>query len=263
MTFPYRIQRQALGTTPPVRAESPRKPGPFAGKERRAEYEGEVKNINDRYQSDVDAYAAQELNNRKVARRDSLPGAQTKLGQSTFGKRAGDVAADLLEDPRAQAVGYGSAGLGLTAMALADPLNVYSEGGLFQQDPMAQARYKAARSMDLAGTPGVAKAIFEDQINNTLPGAGAFMRDADADPTELQLPRDSDYPGMGMGGVGYGGAAHYQAIDVAQLVDQRAKQLMQTPYETADGTLAVMSYPTAINRAQDEVNLELRANGII
>lgn len=259
MKFPYRIQRQALGS--PARPELPRKPGPFAGKERRAQHEAEVMNLNNQYVADVNAYAAQELNNRKVARRESLPGAQTKLGQSTFGKRAGDAVTDLLMDSTPQAIGYGSAGLGLTAMALADPLNVYSEGGLFQQDPMAQARYKAARSMELAGTPGVAKAIFEDQINNTLPGSAAFIRDADADPTELKLPRDSDYPGMG--GIGYGGSAHYQPIDVAAIVDQRAQQLMQTPYETADGTLAVMSYPTAINRAQEEVNLELRANGII
>jgi hypothetical protein len=261
MKFPYRIQRQALGTTAPVRAENPRKPGPFAGKDKRAEYESEVQSISDQYKADVNAYAAQELNNRKVARRESLPGAQSKLGQSTYGKRVGDAVTDLLMDSTPQAIGYGSAGLGLAAMGLADPLNVYSEGGLFQQDPMAQARYKAARSMELAGTPGVAKAIFEDQINNTLPSAGAFIRDSDAAPTELQLPRDSDYPGMG--GVGYGGSAHYQAIDVAAIVDQRAQQLMQTPYETADGTLAVMSYPTAINRAQEEVNLELRANGII
>ena len=257
MKFPYRIQRTATAPAKPKHPGRPLNPFDSDGK---ATYRQEVEGINKQYAEDVGAYQRQLEDNKKVQVRQSLPGANTRAGQSVLGKRIGDVAADLLVDRTPRAIGYGSAGLGLAALALADPLNVYSEGGLFQQDPMAQARYKAARAMDLAGTPGVAKAIFEDQINQTLPGGGAFMRDPDADPTELQLPRDSDYPGQAGG---YVGGAHVPSIDVGALVDARAQQLMQMPYQTADGSLTNMSYPTAINRAQEEIALELRANGIV
>ena len=245
-----------------------KKPGRFAGREAKEEFkqaeerlpkqQASFDNYNQQYQQEA-------ADNRKVAMREQLPGAGTSLGRSQFGQQVGDAVVEALTNPAIQGAGYGSAGLGLTAMALADPLNVYSEGGLFQQDPMAQARFKAARSMELAGTPGVAKAIFEDQINNTLPGGGAFIRDADADPTELQLPRDSDYPGMGMGmaGSGYAMGAHSPGINVQAMVDQRTADLMSQTYQTADGTPARMSFPTANSRAIEEINLELRANGII
>ena len=259
MKFPHRIHRQALGTTPPVRPVDPQRPGMFAGKEERKHHADQIAEINQQHKADVNAYAAQELNNRKVARRESLPGAQTKLGQSVAGKRVGDFTTDMLMDSTPQAVGYGAAGLGLTAMGLADPLHVYSEGGLLGQDPLAQARYRAARSMEIAGTPAVAQAIFEDQLNQTVPGSG-YLPESDR-PAELQFPRGEDNGYYGNGNYAMG--AHVPGIDVQHLVDVRAKELMGTPYETSDGDMAIMSYPTAVSRAETQVSLELRANGIL
>ena len=50
---------------------------------------------------------------------------------------------------------------------------------------------------------------------------------------------------------------------VSALVDARAAELQGTPIQKSDGSVAPMPYDTAIRLAQEEVALQLRAEGIV
>ena len=50
---------------------------------------------------------------------------------------------------------------------------------------------------------------------------------------------------------------------VSQMVDKRAQELQSVPIQKSDGTVAPMGFDTAIRLAQEEVGLQLRAQGIV
>ena len=50
---------------------------------------------------------------------------------------------------------------------------------------------------------------------------------------------------------------------MSQLVDQRAAELRATPVLKSDGTSGPMPYDTSIRLAQEEISMQLRAQGIL
>lgn len=125
-----------------------------------------------------------------------------------------------------------------------DPLAVFGRavgnaGTGIGMDPLAQARDSARQASINAGSYNVMSAVMQDELNNME------ALDSAAKASLVSGPSSA-----------------YQ-VSIAQMVNQRADELMAQPYEMADGTLRTMPYPTAVARAQEEVNLQLRADGVI
>ena len=102
-------------------------------------------------------------------------------------------------------------------------------------DPLAQARNSVAQANALLGSERMLEAAALDQID--------YM--------EQQQQATDDV----------GGNQFNQ--QVSQLVDARAQELQSVPIQKSDGTVAPMGFDTAIRLAQEEVGLQLRAQGIV
>lgn len=93
-------------------------------------------------------------------------------------------------------------------------------------DPLAQARANVQEAQRQLGSDAVLEAVVVDQLN----------------PAQQ--------------------AASFEG-QVAEMVNIRAAELMNTPIQMSDGTLKPMDYDTAIRLSQEEVSMQLRAEGIL
>ena len=148
--------------------------------------------------------------------------------------------------PYALAAGGGTAGLmGAAGLAEAyyqqdsegnsiNPLAVLGRGisnfggvGSVGTDPLASARLNVQEAQQTLGSDAVLAAVVEDQL------------------------------------VGQAQAEQVFEQQVSALVDARAAELQGTPIQKSDGSVAPMPYDTAIRLAQEEVALQLRAEGVV
>lgn len=148
--------------------------------------------------------------------------------------------------PYALAAGGATAGLtGAAGLAQAyyqqgedglstDPLAVLGRGisnlgvaGGVGTDPLASARLNVQEAQQTLGSDAVLAAVVEDELAGKAQAEQVFDQ------------------------------------QVSALVDARASELQGTPIQKADGSVAPMPYDTAIRLAQEEVALQLRAEGIV
>ncbi len=105
-------------------------------------------------------------------------------------------------------------------------------------DPLADARNKVNEARNLVGSENMLAALAEDEIvqlrseNEALDAARTSPEDA----AISRITRD--------------------------MVDSRARELMQTPIQYSDGSVRPMRYDEAVRHATEQVNMEMRANQV-
>lgn len=100
-------------------------------------------------------------------------------------------------------------------------------------DSLAAARNKVNEARQLVGSENMLEALAADEI--------------------VQMRGEAE---MAMTPANYG-----QMVQVQQMIDQRAQQLMGQPIQKSDGSVAPMPYDQAQRIATEQVNMELRAGG--
>lgn len=218
-------------------------------------------NEREAYNTRLTQRAAEEEMNRRVIRRQELADALSvpQAARNEFTRGIGDAVVDAeayLKSPQARqhaayaAVAGGVASLGGTGAAYlgnryeqqvdglpTDPFSVVgrmaSGGGpvlmgAVGTDPLAQARLNIQEAQRGLGSDAVLAAVVDDQLSAaSQPQQSAFDQ------------------------------------QVSAMVDARAQELQGTPIQKSDGSVAPMPYDTAIRLAQEEVGLQLRAEGIV
>lgn len=101
-------------------------------------------------------------------------------------------------------------------------------------DVLAEARNKVSQARQLVGTEAMLEALTVDEVNQLRGEQEMAMT-----PMEIQ-----------------------QMADVQSMIDTRASQLMGTPIQKSDGSVAPMPYDTAQRLATEQVAMELRANQV-
>jgi len=216
-----------------------------------------------------DAYDAEKLYEQRRAKRDEVVRQRDNVLSSVGIKNArrdgpAQEIADFIVRPAATPIPTAAAVLGagtLGAMGLEAygnqageylPTNPFAVGGRVLTnagerlgmgggaqavgvDPLAQARNSVAQAADLVGTEAMLEALTVDQIKQ--------MSD------EKDVLTDS---------------IEYEQISrvTRDMVDSRARELMQTPIQYSDGSVRPMRYDEAVRHATEQVNMELRANQV-
>ena len=124
---------------------------------------------------------------------------------------------------------------GITAAGVGYAMN---DGQPFAQvgtDPLAQARNSVAQANAALGSERMLEALTLDQID--------YMDQQKQATGDVEVNQFNE--------------------QVSQMVDARAQELQSMPIQKSDGTVAPMGFDTAIRLAQEEVNLQLRAEGIV
>ena len=112
-------------------------------------------------------------------------------------------------------------------------LNPFSGAGV-GVDPLSEARNNVAQARQLVGSENMLAALADDEIAQMRAEQELAMT-----PVELE----------GLNGV-------------QEMIDARAKQLMETPIEKSDGTVGPMAYDQAQRYATEQVAMELRAGQV-
>lgn len=217
---------------------------------------GNKKEYNDR----VSERAQQEQHNRLVDEADKLISRLPKRMQGEAVRGIIDGTIDIKEfvtNPavlRNTAIAGGGvaalAGLGGLTKAYADQANEYGPtdpiavtgralqnlggGGSVGADPLAAARNNVAQARQLVGSEAMLEALAIDEV--------AALR---AEQRAAATPTAGSFDG-----------------NVQQMIDFRAAELMQTPIQRADGSVAPMPYDTAMRMATEQVHMALRAEQV-
>ncbi|QNI53390.1 hypothetical protein SynBIOSE41_00858 [Synechococcus sp. BIOS-E4-1] len=110
-------------------------------------------------------------------------------------------------------------------------------------DPLAKARANVQQMNESIGSPAVVRALVDDEVRAAEEAQSLEFR-------AQQRAIDQ-------------GPANTFDSQVADLVNNRAQELMATPIQQSDGSVAPMDFDTAIRLAQQEVGMQLRAEGIL
>lgn len=182
-----------------------------------------------------------------VFRNEATRGIADNVVDGTY-KAAANRAVNRGKDiaPYALAAGGATAGLmGAAGLAEAyyqqdsegnstNPLAILGRGvsnlgvvGSVGTDPLASARLNVQQAQQTLGSDAVLAAVVEDQLAGQAQAEQVFDQ------------------------------------QVSALVDARAAELQGTPIQKSDGSVAPMPFDTAIRLAQEEVALQLRAEGIV
>ena len=192
----------------------------------------------DKFKDEVRQYRQARQNNRILDEMEGIAAARgqqlSDIGEANYARIEGQaLAADAFRKAVPYAIGGGAAALG----------GAYAMGGLqgglsnspIGMDPLAASRNKIAEANALLGSERMLEAAALDQID--------FMGEQAAASEEVAVQQFNQ--------------------QVSQLVDQRAAELRQTPIMKSDGTSAPMPYDTSVRLAQEEVSMQLRAQGIL
>ena len=188
----------------------------------------------DKFKDEVRQYRQARQNNRILDEMEGIAAARGQqldgIGEANYARIEGQALVNkALKDAVPYAIGGGAAALG----------GAYAVGGLnagaVGVDPLAASRNKIAEANALLGSERMLEAAALDQID--------YMAEQAAGTDEVAVQ-------------------HFNQ-QVSQLVDQRAAELRQTPIIKSDGTSAPMPYDTSVRLAQEEVSMQLRAQGIL
>ena len=214
------------------------------------------------YEKAMAEYKNQQKQNEQVARAEAMEQLLPKVLQGdqarTFADRVVDVQ-DFLNAPNvrrnaligAGVLGAGTvAGAGLTAysdqsneylprdpMAVAGRMvtNAFGSAQPVGMDPLAEARNNVAKAAELVGTEAMLGALAEDQMVQ-MADEKKVLTDAISAEQVGRVTRD--------------------------LIDSRAKELMQQPIQYSDGTVRTMRYDEAVRYAERQIHMEMRANNV-
>jgi hypothetical protein len=195
----------------------------------------------------------------------NIPGAQEIVDAAITAKY-------LASDPRAQIGGLGAVGIGGAVAALqahydqqqeylptgplsvagrmVSNLNPFNDGGSLNAvgtpgvvgvDPLAAARNNINAARQIVGTENMLQALADDEVVQMRGEAKALeaAQKAMATPEDQQISRLT-----------------------RDMVDSRARELMQTPIQYSDGSVRPMRYDEAVREAREQINMELRANNV-
>ena len=199
----------------------------------------------DRYQGDLENNRViDEMERRANVRGQSLEAPDSKLSAEQNNGRMSDLDYGLMQGQvmaeRAAKKVLPLAGLGGIAAAGAGyALNQGGGYGAVGQDPLAYARNNVAQANAALGSERMLEAMTMDQIDF------------------VEAQRQSQEDAM------TAGTTKQFNQQVSDLVDARAKELQAVPIQKSDGTVSPMGWDTAVRIANDEVNLQLRADGVI
>lgn len=168
----------------------------------------------------------------EMARRAKTRG-QTLDGISDleYGLLEGQVVA---ERAAKKALPYAALG-GIAAAGAGYAMNGGQQFAGVGTDPLAQARNSVAKANALLGSERMLEAAALDQID--------YMQQQQQAADDVEVNQFNQ--------------------QVSQMVDARAQELQSVPIQKSDGTVAPMGFDTAIRLAQEEVGLQLRAQGIV
>ncbi len=192
----------------------------------------------DKFKDDVRQYRQARQNNRILDEMEGIAGARGQqlndIGEANYARIEGQALVNkALKDAVPYAIGGGAAALG-GAYAMGG-LNGGMNVGPVGVDPLAASRNKIAEANALLGSDRMLEAAALDQID--------YMAEQAAGTDEVAVQQFNQ--------------------QVSQLVDQRAAELRTTPILKSDGTSAPMPYDTSVRLAQEEVSMQLRAQGIL
>lgn len=138
-----------------------------------------------------------------------------------------------------QAFGNGLKAAGAVAAAGGGLYALGASNGQVGTDPLAIARNNVANASAMVNSDNVLSALVQDDMDMR-----AYQ--AELEQTALQQMQQPTFEGQ-----------------VSLMVDQRAKELQGVPIQKSDGTVVPMPYDQAIRYAQEEIALQLRAEGIV
>ena len=105
-------------------------------------------------------------------------------------------------------------------------------------DPLAEARNNVNTARNLVGSENMLAALAEGEITQ-MRSERELMEAAMSSPEDTAISRVT-----------------------RDMVDSRAKELMQTPIQYSDGSVRPMRYDEAVRHATEQVNMEMRANQV-
>lgn len=138
-----------------------------------------------------------------------------------------------------QAFGNGVKAAGALAVGAGGLYALGANNAPVGTDPLAAARNNVANASAMVNSDNVLSALVQDDMEMR-----AYQ--SELEQTALQELQQPSFEGQ-----------------VSLMVDQRAKELQGTPIQKSDGTVVPMPYDQAIRYAQEEVALQLRAEGIV
>jgi len=105
-------------------------------------------------------------------------------------------------------------------------------------DPLAEARNNVNAARNLVGSENMLAALADDEITQ-MRSERELMEAAMSSPEDAAISRVT-----------------------RDMVDNRARELMQTPIQYSDGSVRPMRYDEAVRHATEQVNMEMRANQV-
>ena len=211
--------------------------------------------------------AAREVQNARLQRRQDMQSAlPERLRDNDYARQvvnAAENVANALDGKPILPITLGVLGAGTAAVAGGAGLQAYSElsseyapvnvgtvagravsnvfggggvgAGAVGVDPLAEARNSVARAAELVGTEGMLEALTADKVKEMGDTKAALVSGLTMD----------------------------QVTTVASnMIDERARELMQTPIEFSDGDIRTLRYDEAIRYATEQVHMDLRANSV-
>lgn len=116
-------------------------------------------------------------------------------------------------------------------------LNAVGTPGAVGVDALAAARNNISEARQIVGTENMLQALAADEV--------AQMRSESKALESAMAPTDDDVTRL-----------------TRDMVDARARELMQEPIQYSDGSIRRMRYDEAMRFAQEQVNMELRAHDV-